>query len=114
MRDEYSTIDADGDVFSELVPIDKNYDQVHLEVDLEPLVVVRRTRVDLREQHVQGHFQAGQHVSICHLNVLHLRGVCLVFEGFCPHELNLDRLDLQLCLVADQVALERICVAAVR
>ncbi len=54
--------------------------EVDLEVNLELRMMEGRTRVDLREQHVQGHLETTDHVAIGHLNVLYLCCIGLVLE----------------------------------
>lgn len=54
--------------------------EVDLEVNLELRMMEGRTRVDLREQHVQGHLETTDHVAIGHLDVLHLCRIGLVLE----------------------------------
>ena len=86
----YSPKDTNRNVLRQLVPIDEYYDQIHLEINLELRMVIRWTRVYLREQHVQRHFQSWQHIAISDLDILDLRGVGFTFEGFSADELDFD------------------------
>ena len=47
-----SSVDADGEVLCQLVPIVEDYDKVYVELDLEIFVHERGARVNLGEKHV--------------------------------------------------------------
>ena len=67
-----------------------------MELNLELVVDVSGTGVWCREEHVQGNLKVWQHVAICNLNVLDLCGICLALKSLNTHELDLNRLDLNL------------------
>ena len=96
-----------------MVPVLEDHDHVHLKLNLERRVNVGRTRVDLREEHVQGNLKARNRIAISHLDILHFGRVCLILKSFGAHKLNLDRFDLQLARLTHDVALEWVCVTAV-
>lgn len=105
--------DADWDVLCELVTIDEDNNQVDLELNFKLLMMVRWTRIDLWEQHVQGYFQSWQHITIGNLDVLHFSRICLSFECLCAHKLHLNWFNLQLWLITDEVTLEWVSKATI-
>ena len=74
----------------------EDYDDVHLELDLEPCVLAGGTGVNFWEEHVAWDLGVWDAVTISHLDVLDLGCLSLAFEGLYTYELDFDRLDLQL------------------
>lgn len=117
-----SAVYADWDVFRELITVLEDHDQVDMELDLESGPNEGGTRVDLREEHVERHLHVGHHVAIRDLDVLHfscrlhqtfIDRLLRVLVGLDAHQLDLNRLDRQLGLLADQVPFERFIEATV-
>lgn len=77
---KWSAIYPNGDVLGQLVAIVEDDNEVDLEVNLKLRMMKSRTRVDLREQHIQGHLETTDHVAIGHLDVLHLCRIGLILE----------------------------------
>ena len=91
----------------------EDHDQVDMEFDLEAGVLVRCARVLSGEEHVKRDLEVWKHVAISYLDVLDLRRVSLSFECFHAHQLNLDRLYLDLGLPQYEEAIEWLIKAAV-
>ena len=72
-----------------------------------------RARVNLREQHVSRNLDVGEAVPVRYLDVLHFGGLGFALEGLHAHQLDLDRLNLQLRVSLKNLAVEGLSEAAV-
>lgn len=84
-----SSVNIDGDVFGELVPIAKDNNDIDLELNLEVLVLAGGARVDLWKQHVRWDLNVVYAVTVCYLDILHLGRGGLSLECLHPHKLDL-------------------------
>ena len=79
-----------------------------MELDLELGVEVGRAGVNLWEEHVERDLHVRNDVSIGDLDILNFRGGNLAFKGLNSYELGFYRFNVQLGVLADEVAVERL------
>ena len=73
---------------------------------MELIVLDCRAGINLREQHIQRDLHVSNHVSVRHLDVLHLRRESLPLECLHPHQLDLYRLYHVLRLLNNDLPIE--------
>ena len=109
----WSSIYADWNVFSQLVPVVEDHDQVDMELNAELLVDVCRAAEDLWEQHVHGYFKIRNDVTICNLDVLNFSCWSLAFERLDTDKLDFYWLDLDLWGLTDKISIKWFIIAAI-
>jgi hypothetical protein len=108
-----SSVNPDGKVLSQLIPIHEYNDDVDLELNVELIMQSSGARIDLREQHIQRDLHLSDHISISCLNVLHLSGKCLSLECLNSHKLHFNGLNHILRFLNDNVTIEWLIESAV-